>query len=199
MAANNLTRIQLHQGDALLAIDIQNDFLPGGNMAVPKGDEIIPVMNDYIQKFQAQHLPIYASRDWHPSNHLSFVPQGGPWPQHCIAGSKGAEFHPDLLFPDNVIVTSKGTKKEYEAYSVFSEVEFKTLLKNALIQRLFIGGLATDYCVLHCVNDALKNGYQVFLLLDAIRAVNVKPNDGKQAIQTMSSKGANPITLEALQ
>lgn len=192
-------KVALIPGDALLAIDIQNDFMPGGSLAVPLGDEIVPVMNSYINTFHSQRLAIFASRDWHPENHQSFISQGGPWPPHCIAGTKGAEFHPQLRLSKEAIVISKGMSPSDTGYSVFSNPEFNEILQRQNIHRLFVGGLATDYCVLDGVTAALKHGYEVFLLEDAVRAVNVNINDGDKAIKTMLSKGATSITLKALQ
>lgn len=188
-------QIELDKGDALLISDIQNDFLSGGSLAVPGGNQVIPVLNGYIDQFINRQLPVFATRDWHPSKHCSFIRQGGPWPEHCIAGSKGAEFSADLRLPDSAFIISKGTDVEREGYSSFSNRTFKQQLDNAGSRRLFIGGLATDYCVLNTVRDALNFHYQVFLLTDAIRAVNVQKQDGENAINEMIEKGAIPITL----
>jgi len=191
-------KIELDKGDALLVIDIQNDFLPGGSLAVPEGDQVIPVLNGYIDQFIKQQLPVFATRDWHPSNHCSFIQQGGPWPEHCIADSKGAEFSADLHLPVSIHVISKGTDAEQDGYSGFANRTFKAQLDNAGVRRLFIGGLATDYCVLNTVRDALNYHYQVLLLTDAIRAVNVRRQDGENAINEMIQKGAIPITLSMI-
>lgn len=195
---DNRTGIRLKTGDALLAVDIQNDFLSGGSLAVPGGDLIVPVMNEYIAKFLQQQLPIFATRDWHPYNHHSFISQGGPWPEHCVAGSKGAQFSIDLLLPETAIIISTGTEIVDEGYSGFENPALKTQLDHAEVQRLFIGGIATEYCVLNTVIDALKNHFQVYLLKDAIRPVNVNPEDGKIAEQKMFAEGTEPITLEML-
>jgi len=191
-------QIELGEGDALLVSDIQNDFLPGGSLAVQEGERIIPVLNDYIDRFSHRQLPVFATRDWHPANHCSFIRQGGPWPEHCIAGSKGAEFVTDLHLPVSVYIISKGTDLEREGYSSFSNRTFKAQLDNAGVRRLFIGGLATDYCVLNTVRDALNYHFKVFLLIDAIRAVNVQKQDGENAINEMIEKGAIPITLSMI-
>ncbi len=188
-------RIELGKGDALLISDIQNDFLSGGSLAVPEGNQVIPVLNGYIDKFINRQLPVFATRDWHPAKHCSFIRQGGPWPEHCIADSKGAEFSADLRLPASACIISKGTAVDSEGYSSFSNRTFKEQLDNAGACRLFIGGLATDYCVLNTVRDALNLHYGVLLLTDAIRAVNVRPHDGEQAINEMIEKGAIPITL----
>lgn len=183
-------------GDALLLIDVQNDFLPGGSLAVPFGDEIIPVLNRYIEAFSKASLPVYASRDWHPPDHCSFRAQGGIWPPHCIAGSQGAEFSPKLALPANVAIISKATNLNADAYSDFDEPDLEQHLRQSGISRLFIGGLATEYCVLYTVRDALARSFDVLLLLDGIRAINVNPGDGQRAIEEMTSLGAHTIHFE---
>lgn len=188
-------KIELGKGDALLVIDIQNDFLSGGSLAVPEGDQVIPVLNGYIDQFSHRQLPVFATRDWHPANHSSFIQQGGPWPEHCIADSKGAEFANGLHFPASTYIISTGTDVEQDGYSGFENPALKLQLDNADAKRLFIGGLATDYCVLNTVRDALSYHYQVLLLTDAIHAVNVQRHDGENAIHEMIQKGAMPITL----
>lgn len=192
---SNADKVELDIGDALLISDIQNDFLPGGSLAVPEGDQLIPVLNGYIDQFSNHQLPVFATRDWHPANHCSFTKQGGHWPEHCIAGSKGAEFASDLRLPVSTYIISKGTDVVREGYSSFSNRTFKEQLDNAGVRRLFIGGLATDYCVLNTVRDALSYHYKVMLLIDAIRAINVRRQDGENAINEMIQKGEISITL----
>lgn len=184
--------IQLAPGDALLIVDVQNDFLPAGNLAVPFGDEVVPVLNRYIARFAQLGLPVYATRDWHPGNHCSFQPQGGIWPPHCIAGSAGAQFPATLRLPPQATVVSKATTPEHDAYSGFEGTDLAERLRQERVRRLFIGGLATDYCVLNTVIDALRLGFQVRLLRDAIRAVDVHPGDGLAAIGEMVRQGARP-------
>ncbi len=181
------------QGDALVLVDVQNDFLPGGALGVPQGDEVIEVLNQYIALFRSRDLPIIATRDWHPADHCSFRERGGPWPAHCVQGSQGAEFAPGLELPERVPVVSKADSPEQEDYSCFSNTDLHKRLKTLGVKRLFCGGLATDYCVLQTVTDALGLGYEVVLLEDAIRAVNVNPGDGTAAVQKMRRKGAQPI------
>jgi nicotinamidase/pyrazinamidase len=190
--------IQPRPGDALIIVDLQNDFLPGGNLAVSGGDEVIPVLNGYIAKFLERGLPIFATRDWHPPNHCSFRDHGGRWPAHCVRDSEGAAFSKALNLPISAVIISKATLREQDAYSGFEKTELSERLKAGRIRRLFIGGLATDYCVLHTVLDARKLGFKVFLLCDAIRAVNVNPDDGAKAESEMVSKGAVPIHLRDL-
>ena len=185
------------QGDALLIVDAQNDFLPGGSLAVPRGDDVIPVLNRYSAAFRQHHLPIFASRDWHPSNHCSFTEQGGPWPPHCVAETNGAQFASSLDLSEAVII-SKATEPESDAYSAFENTDLDQRLKQANIKRLFVGGLATDYCVLNSVRDAVRLNYSVILLEDAIRAVNVQPEDGSKAIAEMLELGCQPATIESV-
>ncbi len=192
-------KVELGKGDALVIVDVQRDFLPGGALAVPRGDEVVPVLNGYIRLFRDKGLPIIATRDWHPPNHCSFKEQGGPWPPHCVQGTPGAQFAPGLELPRDVIIISKATRPQEEAYSGFEGTDMDEKLKALGVKRLFVGGLATDYCVLSTVKDALKLGYRVYLLLDAIRAVDVNPGDGERAIEEMKSLGAIPITLEDLE
>lgn len=185
-----------HAGDALLIVDIQNDFLPGGSLAVPRGDEVVPVLNRYIERFRARSLPVYATRDWHPPDHCSFQARGGPWPPHCVAGTPGAGFAPALALPPDTVVISKAASPDKDAYSGFEGTDLAQRLRDAGARRLFIGGLATDYCVLNTVKDALSRGFTVLLLEDAVRAVNVRPDDGEKAMKEMIRLGARPVTLE---
>lgn len=190
--------LTLKKGDALLTVDVQNDFLPGGSLAVHGGDNIIAPFNRYIEAAQEKGLPIFATRDWHPPNHCSFKEQGGPWPPHCVVDSKGAEFSAELSLPPSATVISKGMEVKKDAYSGFEETDLDERLRSAHIRRVLIGGLATDYCVLNTVKDAINHGYEVLLLQDAIAAVNVQPEDGEKAIKEMTSLGATPITLEMI-
>lgn len=189
---------QLKEDDALLIADIQNDFLPGGALGINDSDVIIPVLLAYIRRFHSKGLPIFLTRDWHPSNHCSFKDRGGPWPVHCVAGSPGSL--PPLGFeaPPEVVIIYKAIDADQEAYSAFQNTPLHRHLQALGIHRLFIGGLATDYCVLNTVRDARKLGYQVFLLTDGIKAVNVQPSDGHNAEREMIQLGAVPMRLEVL-
>lgn len=179
-------------GDALLVVDVQNDFLPGGALGVPEGDRVVPVLNRYIARFAEAGLPVIATRDWHPPGHCSFAERGGPWPPHCVAGTPGAAFAPGLALPPDAIVVSKAETPERDAYSGFQGTGLAGRLKEMGVERLFIGGLATDYCVLATVKDARSAGFAVVLLTDAVRAVNVKPGDGARAEAEMEAAGAVP-------
>ncbi len=176
--------------DALIIVDVQRDFCSGGALPVPEGEKIIPVLNRYIEKFSNAGAIIVATRDWHPPNHISFKNQGGAWPPHCIQGTSGAEFHPNLKLPKEAKIVSKATSADKEAYSGFDGTDLERHLKNAGIRRVFIGGLATDYCVKSTVLDALSLGFETVLLLDAIKGVDVNPGDSEKAITEMLKKGA---------
>lgn len=190
--------LQVGPGDALLLVDVQNCFLPGGTLAVPHGDEIIPVFNSYIDLFRAKGRPIFATRDWHPADHCSFQHRGGPWPPHCIAGTEDAAFAGQLRLPEDTTVISKAMELGKDAYSGFEGTSLNNQLRDLKVTRLFVGGLATDYCVLNTVKDALLLGYAVFLLEDAVRAVNVHRDDGRRTVEEMRRLGAIPIDAESL-
>ena len=198
MSTQVQNEFQPKQGDALLIVDVQNDFLPGGSLAVPRGDEVVTVLNRYLDIFAMQNLPVYATRDWHPEHHCSFRAQGGPWPPHCVAKTNGAAFAVALLLPPAAVIISKAMTVKQDAYSGFHGTDLHQKLHAAGIRRLFIGGLATDYCVLDTVRDALRLGYQVLLLGDAIRAVDVQPGEGPRAEAEMTKLGAQRIAVEGV-
>ncbi len=194
-------------GDALLIIDVQKDFLPGGALPVSNGDQVIEPLNRWIRHFHAAGLLIIATRDWHPPGHCSFEgtckgPEGespaAPWPVHCVAGTEGAEFPPQLELPEETLVIPKGMQPDQEAYSAFQGTELARRLHKRGIERLFVGGLATDYCVLETVLDALREGFQVFLIQDAVRAVNRQAGDGGRAIRRMREAGALLVSTRDL-
>ncbi len=186
----------LSKSDALIVTDIQIDFLPGGALPVSEGDQVIPLLNEYISLFKNANLTIFTTRDWHPPNHLSFKDQGGPWPPHCVQNSDGAKFSPLLKLPSNVIVVSKATDPLKEAYSSFEGTELKEELKKGEISRIFVGGLTTDYCVKNTVLDGLALGFNVVFLIDASRGINVKDGDVESAVREMAKNGAEQATLE---
>lgn len=187
-------------GDALLLVDVQNDFLPGGSLAVKEGAEVVEPLNRCIELFSQRHLPIFATRDWHPADHCSFVGQGGPWPPHCVAGTPGADFAPGLRIPADLpmVKIGKGNAPAKDSYSGFVDTELDQQLGERAVLRLFVGGLATDYCVLNTVLDALRRGYRVMVLSDAIRAVEVNPGDGERALAAMEEMGALLVETGAL-
>jgi nicotinamidase/pyrazinamidase len=187
---NTVSTLSPGRGDALIVVDVQNDFLPGGALAVPKGDEVVAALNRYAALFASRQLPVFATRDWHPPDHCSFRAQDGPWPPHCVAGTPGAEFAPGLVLPPHTAVVSKATTPGRDAYSGFAGTELDAMLRAAGVRRVYVGGLATDYCVLNTVKDARAHGYEVVLLRDAIRAVEVQPGDGLRAEEEMTRLGA---------
>jgi nicotinamidase/pyrazinamidase len=191
--------IQLQAGDALVVVDVQVDFLPGGSLAVPDGDQVVPVLKGYIAAFRRAGLPVVATRDWHPPDHCSFQTLGGPWPPHCVAGSHGAAFAPGLDLPEAAWIVSKATSPKKDAYSGFQGTGLDRLLRKARIARVFVGGLATDYCVLNTVRDALGLGYRAVLLMDAIRPVEARAGDGERAVAEMLGAGAIPATRERIE
>ena len=185
-----LESFSLSRHDALVIVDLQNDFLPGGALGVPDGDAVIPALNICIDKFKQAGAPIFATRDWHPGDHCSFRARGGPWPPHCIADSRGAAFAATLKLPDDVIVVSKASSADADAYSGFDHTDLAAQLAARACRRVFIAGLATDYCVRATALDALREGLQTVVLEDGVRPVNVKPSDGEHALTEMRTRGA---------
>lgn len=187
---------------ALLVVDVQLDFCPGGALPVPAGDVIIPVLNNYIKLFTGYRLPVFASRDWHAGQTTHFQEFGGTWPRHCVQDTKGAQFHPVLALPGSAIILSKGMA-DGDSYSAFQAVDdqktaFDALLRRCGITSLYIGGLATDYCVKWTVLDGLQLGYKTTLLLDAIKGVDRQPRDSEVAIDEMTGLGAHGTTFQKL-
>jgi len=181
--------------NALIVVDVQNDFCPGGALPVTEGDQVVSPLNRYIAKFEQAGSPIFATRDWHPVKTSHFNTSGGPWPPHCIQGSPGAEFHPALKLPSETVIVSAGMGPDEDGYSGFlgrdaNGNKLVDLLRQRGVQRIFVGGLATDYCVKHTVLDGLKEGFKVVLLTDSVRGVNLKPDDSARAIKEMLNAGA---------
>lgn len=193
----------MQRGAALLVVDVQVDFCEGGALPVPKGDLVVPVMNRYIQLFHRLACPIFASRDWHPADSEHFKIHGGLWPVHCVQGSGGARFHPELMLPDEAIVISAGTERTEDGYSSFEGAgddgtPFADLLRRMGVERLYVGGLATDYCVKESALDALRQGFGVTLLTDAIRGIDLRHGDSEHAVAQMVEAGAELATLESV-
>jgi nicotinamidase/pyrazinamidase len=191
-------RIMPHKGDALLVVDVQRDFLPGGALAVAGGDAILPRINRYAAEFERHGLPVFATRDWHPPDHCSFASRKGPWPPHCVAGTPGAEWPAALMLPSETRVISKATTRDADAYSGFQGTDLAAQLHALGCHRVFICGLATDYCVKATALDALAEGFTVFVLEDAVRAVDVKPGDGARALAEVAGRGAKLERLDHL-
>ena len=189
--------------DVLILVDVQNDFCPGGALPVKDGDRIVAVLNRYIKKFSDAGLPIIATRDWHPEKTRHFKSGGGIWPAHCVQGTEGGKFHPALAIDNSIIVVSKGESPDADSYSGFEAVtsdgmKLGDLLRLRGVERLFVGGLATDYCVKDTVLDGLQEGFKVVLLEDAIRGVDLAPDDSKNALAAMRQAGAAVTNLSAL-
>lgn len=190
--------VQLQKGDALIVVDVQRDFLPGGALAVRHGNHVVPVLNRCLEYFREAGLPVVASRDWHPPDHCSFSAQGGSWPPHCVRDSPGAEFAGQLELPNDALIVSKATSSDTDAYSAFDGTDLDQHLRAAGVRRVFVGGLATDYCVLATVKDAVRAGFRVYVLGDAVGAVDARPGDGDRALATMRAAGAEIIDLAAI-
>ncbi len=189
-------KVKVTDVDALIVVDVQNDFMPGGALPVPEGDKVVPVLNEYIEIFEKKGLPVFFTRDWHPENHISFKGHGGVWPPHCVQNTEGAMFHKDLRMPlDNKFIISKGTSPDFDAYSGFQGTVLESLLRERGVRRVFVGGVATDYCVKNTVLGAIDLGFQAFLLLDAVKGVDVNPGDSERAVDLMLSRGAVGVTL----
>jgi len=181
---------QPDQKSVLLLVHLQNDFCPGGALAVPGGDEIIPLANACIEFFNQKGFSIVLTRDWHPSNHCSFKEQGGPWSVHCVQGSLGSQFHPELRLPPGTLIVSGATNPKKEAYSGFDGTTLEDRLEDVGAETLFVLGLATDYCVKQTVLDACQRGFRVVVLADGVRGIDVHPGDAQKALTEMDAAGA---------
>lgn len=180
---------RLESADALLIVDVQRDFLPGGAMTISGSELILPRLNACMAKFVSRGLPVFASRDWHPQNHRSFVSQGGPWPPHCIQGSPGAQWADGLWLPENLVAVSKGQEADALGSSAFDATDLTQRLRRAGVHRLFMGGLATDTCILHTARDALAQGWEVVVLGDAVAPLDMRIGDGLRALQVIQREG----------
>jgi len=189
-------KFQFHDS-ALILVDIQNDFCPGGALAVNEGDQIVPIVNSLIPEFPL----VISTQDWHPANHISFKEQGGPWPPHCVQGSPGAELHSGLRTDAVAHYFRKASSPGKDDYSEFEGKDdqgrsLDQVLGSHGVKKLYVAGLATDYCVLETVLDGLRYGYEVYAVSDAMRAVNLSPDDGEKALQRMASAGAHIVTSD---
>jgi len=189
-------KVKITPKDALILVDIQKDFLPGGALPVPDGDKVIEPANRYIELFQRAGAPIFATRDWHPPNHISFKENGGPWPRHCVQNTEGAKFAEGLKLPPEVFIINKGDRPEFDAYSGFQGTILEDLLRERGVRRIFVGGLATDYCVLNTVLGGLNLGFQTFWLEDASKGIT--PEGEQRARERMLSEGAAAVQIEDL-
>jgi len=193
----------MKKGAALLIIDVQNDFCPRGTLPVPAGDLVVEPLSQVAALFAAAGLPVLASRDWHPAITGHFIEYGGSWPRHCVQGSSGAAFHPELQLPPGCLVISKGFDAASDGYSAFDgRLEdgrsMQQLLADLEVTQLYVGGLATDYCVKETVLAAVRSGIKVTVLEDAIAGVDLHPGDSLRAIETMKFAGVYFTTLSAV-
>jgi nicotinamidase/pyrazinamidase len=189
--------------DALVIVDVQNDFCPGGALGVSGGDEVVAPLNRYAQRFAEAGARVFATRDWHPARTTHFREHGGLWPPHCVRETAGAQFHPALRLPANAVILSKGMDPDEDAYSGFQSRDeggraLGELLRRHGVRRVWIGGLATDYCVRATVLDARREAFEVVVLANAIRAVDLNPGDGDRAREEMRAAGASFVDVEAL-
>lgn len=193
--SNTLTDTPIGEDAALIIVDVQNDFCPGGALPVPFGEQVVLMLNEYIRRFVRAGARVYATRDWHPVDHTSFIANGGPWPPHCIQRAKGAEFHEDLHLPRDATIISKADA-ERDAYSGFDGTGLEEQLKRHGIRTVFVGGLATEYCVKQTVMDASRRGFATFVLVDAIRGLSQR--ESARAIEEMLAKGAQRATRTSI-
>ena len=178
----------LQNGDALIVVDVQVDFCPGGALPIEHGDEVVAVLNHWIAGASEAQIPIYISRDWHPQHHLSFAESGGAWPVHCVQDSPGARFHPDLKLPTSAVVVTKGTRFDRDQYSAFDETGLTSELRKQGVRRVWVGGLAQDVCVRATVLDARREGFDAVVIADATRPVTRAGGD--RANEEMRQAGA---------
>jgi len=181
------------QTKALIIVDVQNDFCPGGSLAVASGDEVVAPLNELAKEFLDRGEPVFKTRDWHPARTKHFAASGGTWPIHCVQGTRGAQFHADLIDDPRITIISKGTDESADGYSGFDGTNLAQLLREKGVAEVWVGGLATDYCVKHTVLDARREGFEVKALADAMRSVNVNSNDGASAIEEMKASGAEIV------
>jgi nicotinamidase/pyrazinamidase len=175
--------------DALIIVDVQNDFCPGGALGVSRGDEVVPLINRLLKH---RWLTV-ATMDWHPAEHSSFEAHGGPWPQHCVQGTAGAELHPALESDKIQLLVTKASHRDKDAYSGFDGTELANILREKGVKRVVVCGIATDYCVSATAHDALSEGFEVLVLEDAIRGVEVNPGDSQRALEALAKAGAHVI------
>ncbi len=177
----------LQPGDALLLVDVQIDFCPGGNLPIAEGDQVVPVLNRWLAAAREKGIPVYASRDWHPSGHMSFAGRGGQWPDHCLQDTPGAAFHPELALPEDTVVISKGVRFDKDQYSAFDETGLAERLRQDGIARVWVGGLALDVCVEATALGGREAGFAVRLIPEASKAITSE--GAARAIAAMREAG----------
>ena len=178
---------------ALIVVDVQNDFCPGGSLAVAHGDDVVAPLNKLMKEFLDRGEPVFKTRDWHPEKTKHFTAYGGTWPVHCVQNTPGADFHPELLDDQRIKIISKGFDESADGYSGFDGTDLGQQLRDSGIEEVWVGGLATDYCVKETVLSARREGFKVKELADAMRPVNMKPDDGRKALEEMSAAGAEIV------
>lgn len=184
----------LKTGDALIIVDVQNDFCPGGRLAIENGHAVVPVLNKWIAAAREKGVPVFASRDWHPTGHVSFHEGDGEWPQHCVQDTEGAAFHPDLSLPEDAVIVTKGVRFDQDQNSVFDQTGLEEHLKKTDVKRLWIGGLAQDVCVAATALDAIAHGFEVHVIVDATRPVTVE--EGERALRRMAEAGIKVVASD---
>ncbi len=182
-----MTSRPLFPSDALLAIDVQRDFCPGGLLPVPDGDAVIPILNEWIRQARLGGALVVASRDWHPLEHPSFKDQNGPWPEHCVQDQPGAAFHKGLDLPSDALLVSKGTRFDKDQLSAFDETGLAFALARHGVRRVWICGLALDVCVLATSLDAARAGFETHVIHDACRALSAEGE--RRALEQMLARG----------
>ncbi len=187
-------RRALEAGDALLLVDVQIDFCPGGALPIAQGDEVVPVLNRWIAAAADAHVPVYASRDWHPHGHLSFTESGGEWPIHCVQDSPGARFHPALRLPDSAVIVTKGARSDRDQYSAFDDTDLAAALRERGVTRVWVGGLAQDVCVRATALDARRLGFDTVVIRDGTRPVTAA--GGERANADMEAAGVRFETTD---
>ena len=179
--------IEMNKTDALIIVDVQNDFCTGGKLAIENGEQVVPILNRWIRKAVSQNAKVIASRDWHPKEHVSFDTEGGSWPVHCVQDTTGAAFRTDLELPANAPVVTKGVRLDKDQNSAFDDTGLAVYLEKKGIKRVFVAGLALDVCVLATALDAQKAGFEVILLYEATRPVDRE--EGKKAVEKVKQAG----------
>jgi nicotinamidase/pyrazinamidase len=192
LSSNLRERVKMSK--ALLIIDFQNDFTSGGALEVPEGDEIAEPVKRLAKEFDY----VFATRDWHPTDHSSFETEGGPWPVHCVQGTHGAELHPAMRDIEVEEIVDVGAEREDQGYSGFEKSKLADLLRERDVDEVAVVGLATDYCVRASAIDAAREGFDTSVVTDAIRAVDVNPGDGERALEDMRKAGAKLVTSDSL-
>jgi nicotinamidase/pyrazinamidase len=177
---------------ALLIIDFQNDFTSGGALEVPGGDEIAEPVKRLADHFDL----VFATRDWHPPDHASFETEGGPWPVHCVRDTPGAQFHPAMAEVKVDAVVDVGRDRDDEGYSGFEKSDLARILRDHDVDEVYVCGLATDYCVRASAIDACAEGFDVTVVEDAVRAVEVSEGDAERAFRDMRQAGARVATSD---